>query len=82
MYFHFVDFEKAFDSVHRDSLWRIMRVYGIPDKLIGLVKVLYNGFTCTVIDEGETTEGFLSKKNKILKFPSCAVKIISRVRGI
>ena len=58
MYFHFVDFEKAFDSVHRDSLWRIMKAYGIPDKLIGLVKALYDGFTCTVIDEGEITQRF------------------------
>ena len=38
MYFHFVDFEKAFESVYRNSLWRIMRAYGIPDKLIVLVK--------------------------------------------
>lgn len=59
MYFHFVNFEKAFDLVHRDSLWRIMRAYGIPDKLIGLVKVLYDGFTCAVINEGEIMERFL-----------------------
>ena len=59
MYFHFVDFEKAFDSVHRDSLWKIMRVYRIPDKLIGMAKALYDGFTCPVIDEGEITERFL-----------------------
>ena len=58
MYFHFVDFEKAFDSVHRNSLRRIMRAIGIPDKLIGLVKALYDGFTCAVIDEGEITERF------------------------
>ena len=32
MYLHFVDFEKAFHSVHRDCLWRIMKVYGIPDQ--------------------------------------------------
>ena len=31
MYFHFVDFKEAFDSVHRDSLGRIMRAYGIPE---------------------------------------------------
>ena len=56
MYFHFVDFEKALDSVHRDSLWRITRAYGISDKLIGLVKALYDGFPCAVLDEGEITE--------------------------
>ena len=58
MYFYFVNFEKAFNSVHRDSLWRIMKAYGIPDKLIGLAKVLYDGFTCAVIHKGEIMERF------------------------
>ena len=58
MYFHFVDFEKAFGSVNRDSLWRIMKVYEIPDKLKGLVKAPYDAFTCAVINEGEITERF------------------------
>ena len=30
-YAHFVDFEKAFDSVHRKGLWIIMKAYSIPD---------------------------------------------------
>ena len=25
LYTHFIDFEKAFDSVHREGLWRIMK---------------------------------------------------------
>ena len=32
-YANFVDFKKAFDSIHRDSLWRILRHYGIPPRL-------------------------------------------------
>ena len=42
MYTHFVDFEKAFDSVHREVLWNIMSMYGIPEELIILVKMMYN----------------------------------------
>ena len=34
LYITFVDFEKAFDSVHRESLWKIMESYGIPRKII------------------------------------------------
>ena len=30
LYINFVDFEKAFDGIHRDSLWCILRAYGIP----------------------------------------------------
>ena len=41
LYVNFIDFEKAFDSVHRDSLWLIMRSYGIPSEIISMVKALY-----------------------------------------
>lgn len=58
LYIHFVDFEKAFDSIHRDSQWIIMQQYGIPHKLIRMVQALYDGFQCAVIDENETTEWF------------------------
>ena len=29
---NFIDFRKAFDCIHRPSLWLILRQYGIPDK--------------------------------------------------
>ena len=58
IYIHFVDFEKAFDSIHRDSLWIIMSQYQIPKKLIQMTKALYEDFQCSVIDENETTDLF------------------------
>ena len=58
LYTHFIDFEKAFDSIHRESLWNIMSIYGIPEELICLTKAMYNNFECAVVDEGETTEWF------------------------
>ena len=36
LYISCVDFEEAFDSIHRDSLWRILRAYGIPLRTPGL----------------------------------------------
>ena len=36
LYINFVDLEKSFDSIHRDSLWRILRAYGIPLRTPGL----------------------------------------------
>ena len=44
LYIHVVNFAKAFDFVHRDSLWVIMKKYGIPQKLIQMVKTLYEDF--------------------------------------
>ena len=38
---HFVDFEKAFDSVHRESLWNIMRSCGIPGKMVRVIADIY-----------------------------------------
>ena len=38
---HFVDFKKAFDSVHREGLWNIMRSYGIPDKMVRVIVDIY-----------------------------------------
>ena len=45
-------FEEALETVHRKSLWKIMASYGIPDKLIRVVKILYEGSECAVFDEG------------------------------
>ena len=28
------DFEKAFDSIHQESMWAIMKKYGVPEKNI------------------------------------------------
>ena len=61
LYVNFIDFEKAFDSVHRDSLWLIMRSYGIPSKIINMVKALYADFECAVVDGHDTTEWFKIK---------------------
>ena len=35
-----------------------MKAYGIPEKLINLVKAFYNDFKCGVIHQGETSEWF------------------------
>ena len=48
LYVNFVDFEKAFDSIHRDSLWSILRHYGIPSKLVHLIKSFYDNFRYSV----------------------------------
>ena len=58
LYLGFIDFEKAFDSIHRDSLWIIMRKYGIPEKVVRMVKLFYDGFQCAVEYQGEKCEWF------------------------
>ena len=61
VYFTLVDFEKAFDSVHQESLWKIMESYGILHKIIHMVQMLYEDSECAVLDEGEKFEWFKVK---------------------
>ena len=58
LYMNFVDFEKAFDSVHHKSLWLIMEKYGIPEKMVRMVRAFYEDFQCAVEDQGEICEWF------------------------
>ena len=37
---NFIDFKKAFDSVHRPSLWKILKHYSIPACYISIFKAL------------------------------------------
>jgi len=34
----FIDFQKAYDSIHRDTLWKCMKEFKIPTKLINMCK--------------------------------------------
>ena len=58
LYVNFVDYRKAFDSIHRDTLWHLLRHYGIPLKLTKLIKKSYEDMTCQVVHQGKLTEKF------------------------
>ena len=38
LFLNCVDFEKAFDSLDREVLWRLMAHYGIPQKFINIIR--------------------------------------------
>ena len=40
-YIAFIEFKAAFDSVSRDSLWKILQICGVPHELSVLVRQLY-----------------------------------------
>jgi len=40
---NFIDFRKAFDCVHRPSLWSILGQYGIPGTFVNIILNLYKG---------------------------------------
>ena len=60
-YVDFVDYEKAFDSVHRDNPSRRMQSYGMPSKLIRMVKLFCSNTKCVVIDGVVNSDWFTVK---------------------
>ena len=43
IYFYFIYYAKAFDSVDHNKLWKILKELGIPDHLMCLLRNLYAG---------------------------------------
>lgn len=58
LYMAFIDLTKAFDTVHRPSLWKVLSKMGCPDKLISIVRLLHDGMKASVIVDGDDTESF------------------------
>ena len=58
LYSVFVDFQKAFDSVDRGVIWRLMQHYGFPPKFISIIQQLYDNSNCQVIHDGKLTDTF------------------------
>ena len=54
----FIDLTKAFDTVNRQALWRILSKCGCPEKFINIVKQLHDDMVGSVSVHGETTEKF------------------------
>ena len=54
----FIDFKKAFDSVHRGMLMKILRAYGIPDPIVNLIDRMYTGTRAKIITGDGLTELF------------------------
>ena len=54
----FIDLKKAFDTVSREGLWKIMEKFGCPNKFITIVWQLHDGMRVKVLDDGDESEAF------------------------
>ena len=54
----FVDFRKAFDSVHRAKMMKILSAYGIPDELVTAISLLYEKTWAKILSPDADTEFF------------------------
>ena len=48
IYFCFIDYAKAFDCVHHNKPWKILKEMGIPEHQTCLLRNLYAGQEATV----------------------------------
>ena len=58
VYFNFLDFLKAFDSLSREAIWKLLAHYGVPEKIISMIKCIYRDFKCKVIHKGKLSSEF------------------------
>ena len=64
VYFCFIDYAKAFDSVDHNKLWKNLKEMGIPDHLTCLLRNLYAGQEATVRTGHGTTDRFQTGKEE------------------
>ena len=61
LYISFIDYKKAFDSVDREILWKLLRHYRVPDKIISLIRCTYKDMSCKIAHAGQLSESFAVK---------------------
>nr|VZI38913.1 unnamed protein product [Spirometra erinaceieuropaei] len=58
LYSTFVDLTKAFDTVNREGLWKIMQKFGCPERFTQMVRQLHDGMMARDTDNGAVSEAF------------------------
>nr|VZI41161.1 unnamed protein product [Spirometra erinaceieuropaei] len=58
LYSTFLDLTKAFDTVNREGLWKIMQKFGCPERFTQMVRQLHDGMMARVTDNGAVSEAF------------------------
>ena len=58
LYMTFVDLTKAFDTVSREGLWKIMAKFGCSAKFIAMVRQFHDSMLARVQNDGEFSDPF------------------------
>ena len=61
-YMTFVGLNKAFGTVSRDGLWKIMAKFGCPPRFIAMVRQFHDGMQTRVQNDGAFSEPFKVKQ--------------------
>ena len=58
LYIVFVDFSKAFNTVNRWTLWKVLKAYGCPESFINMIRQFHDGMTGRVSIGGDISDAF------------------------
>ncbi|VDP41182.1 unnamed protein product [Schistosoma curassoni] len=58
LYINFIDYGKAFDSVDRTTLWKLLRHYDMPQKIVNIIQNSYDRLNCKIVHGGQLTDSF------------------------
>ena len=54
-----VDLQKAYDSVDRELLWKVLARAGVPEKMVAVIRQFHDGMQAQVrMDNGELSDSF------------------------
>ena len=55
----FVDLQKAYDSVDRELLWKVLTRAGVPEEMLAVIRQFHDGMQARVrMDDGELSDQF------------------------
>ena len=58
LYINSTDIEKAFDGVDREIMWKLLRHYGVPEKIISLIRCTFQDMSCRIAHAGQLSDSF------------------------
>ncbi|VDP69080.1 unnamed protein product [Schistosoma curassoni] len=58
IYTNFIDYEKVFDNVDGTALWKLLRHYGLPQKIVNIIRNSCDGLHCKIVHGGQLAKSF------------------------
>ena len=74
----FVDFTKAFDSIHRGKMKQILLAYGLPKETVAAITILYRNTKVKVRSpDGDKDQGYPCKRHDMMMISPVKLWIVS-----
>ena len=52
----FIDFQQAFDTLAHNAIWQALKEKGVPQKIISIIKAIYDQSTSNVLHQNQLSE--------------------------